>query len=132
MKLNSLLVAMCSSVILISGCAKREEPISTPPAQAATVASQAATATTPQPATAAAPQPGATVTELQKEDTKVGTGAEAVTGKSVTVHYTGWLTNGTKFDSSKDHGQPFSFVLGVDPVIKGWVEGLQTMKVGGK
>lgn len=69
---------------------------------------------------------------LKYEDLVVGKGASPKMQQKVTVHYTGWLTNGTKFDSSKDHGQPFSFTLGVDPVIKGWVEGLQTMKVGGK
>jgi peptidylprolyl isomerase/FKBP-type peptidyl-prolyl cis-trans isomerase FkpA len=82
-------------------------------------------------AAAAAPQPGATVTELKMEDTKVGTGDQAVTGKSVTVHYTGWLTDGTKFDSSKDHGQPFTFQLGGGQVIKGWDQGVVGMKVGG-
>jgi FKBP-type peptidyl-prolyl cis-trans isomerase FkpA len=87
---------------------------------------------TPQPAAAvAAPQPGANVTELKIEDTKVGTGDEAATGKSVTVHYTGWLTDGTKFDSSKDHGQPFTFQLGAGQVIKGWDQGVVGMKVGG-
>lgn len=71
------------------------------------------------------------MTELKIEDTKVGTGAEAVAGKSVTVHYTGWLTNGTKFDSSKDRGQPFIFQLGAGNVIKGWDQGVAGMKVGG-
>ncbi|MGA2221455.1 MAG: FKBP-type peptidyl-prolyl cis-trans isomerase [Verrucomicrobiia bacterium] len=71
------------------------------------------------------------MTELKIEDSKVGTGAEAVAGKSVTVHYTGWLTNGTKFDSSKDHGQPFTFQLGAGQVIKGWDQGVAGMKVGG-
>ena len=65
------------------------------------------------------------------EDSKVGTGAEAVPGKSVTVHYTGWLTNGTKFDSSLDRDQPFDFVLGTGQVIKGWDEGIAGMQVGG-
>src|SRR5262245_43437080 len=69
---------------------------------------------------------------LKYEDLVVGKGASPKLQQKVTVHYTGWLTNGKKFDSSKDHGQPFSFTLGVDPVIKGWVEGLQTMKIGGK
>src|SRR5580658_8529600 len=102
--------------------------------QAATAAATAPqdTTTTPQPtAAAAAPQPGATVTELKIEDSKIGTGDEAVTGKSVTVHYTGWLTDGTKFDSSKDHGQPFTFQLGGGQVIKGWDQGVVGMKVGG-
>jgi FKBP-type peptidyl-prolyl cis-trans isomerase len=65
-------------------------------------------------------------------DEVVGTGEVAVAGKTVTVHYTGWLENGKTFDSSVDRGQPFSFHLGVGQVIKGWDEGVQGMKVGGK
>lgn len=68
---------------------------------------------------------------LKYEDVKVGTGDTAEAGKTVTVHYTGWLTNGTKFDSSKDRGQPFDFPLGGGRVIRGWDEGVQGMKVGG-
>jgi FKBP-type peptidyl-prolyl cis-trans isomerase FkpA len=72
---------------------------------------------------------------LQYEDTTIGTGAEAVTGQHVKVHYTGWLFNdgvkGAKFDSSKDRGDPFAFGLGAGQVIKGWDEGVQGMKVGG-
>jgi FKBP-type peptidyl-prolyl cis-trans isomerase len=66
------------------------------------------------------------------EDLTVGEGAEAVAGEEVTVHYTGWLTNGSKFDSSKDRYQPFSFPLGAGHVIKGWDQGVIGMKVGGK
>ncbi len=69
---------------------------------------------------------------LQIEDLAVGSGAEAVKGKLVSVHYTGWLTDGKKFDSSKDRGQPFTFPLGGGRVIKGWDEGVAGMKVGGK
>lgn len=65
-------------------------------------------------------------------DQIVGTGEVAVAGKTATVHYTGKLLNGQKFDSSVDRGQPFSFLLGVGQVIKGWDEGVQGMKVGGK
>lgn len=76
-----------------------------------------------------------TVSGLQYEDTVVGSGAEAVAGKRVQVHYTGWLYTdgkaGAKFDSSKDRGQPFVFGLGGGQVIKGWDEGVQGMKVGG-
>ena len=72
---------------------------------------------------------------LQYEDTVVGTGAEAIKGQSVTLHYTGWLfnnaTQGAKFDSSKDRKDPFVFVLGGGMVIKGWDEGVAGMKVGG-
>jgi FKBP-type peptidyl-prolyl cis-trans isomerase len=72
-----------------------------------------------------------TASGLKYTDTKVGTGAEAKAGQTAVVHYTGWLTNGTKFDSSKDRGQPFTFPLGGGRVIKGWDEGVQGMKVGG-
>ena len=72
------------------------------------------------------------VTELKIEDLVVGTGAEAVTGKVISVHYTGTLTNGTKFDSSKDRGEPFEFTLGAGLVIQGWDKGFAGMKVGGK
>jgi FKBP-type peptidyl-prolyl cis-trans isomerase FkpA len=69
---------------------------------------------------------------LKYEDMKVGTGAEAKAGQTVSVHYTGWLTDGKKFDSSVDRRQPFEFPLGMGRVIKGWDEGVQGMKVGGK
>ena len=69
---------------------------------------------------------------LKYVDQTVGTGDVAVAGKNVSVHYTGWLENGKKFDSSVDRGQPFSFPLGAGRVIKGWDEGVQGMKVGGK
>lgn len=69
---------------------------------------------------------------LKYVDQVVGTGDVAVVGKTANVHYTGWLENGKKFDSSVDRGQPFSFPLGAGRVIKGWDEGVQGMKVGGK
>jgi len=70
---------------------------------------------------------------LKYEDLKVGDGAEAKAGKVVEVHYTGWLaSNGKKFDSSHDRKEPFKFPLGKGRVIKGWDEGVQGMKVGGK
>ena len=66
------------------------------------------------------------------EDINIGEGAAAAAGQKVTVHYTGWLTNGAKFDSSKDRNDPFVFPLGGGRVIKGWDEGVRGMKVGGK
>lgn len=72
------------------------------------------------------------VTELIKEDLKVGDGAEAKAGDSVTVNYVGTLTDGTKFDSSYDRNQPFTFRLGAGEVIQGWDQGVEGMKVGGK
>jgi peptidylprolyl isomerase len=68
---------------------------------------------------------------LGVEDVTVGTGAEAVSGKRVTVHYVGTLTSGSKFDSSRDRGQGFTFKLGVGQVISGWDQGVVGMKVGG-
>ncbi len=70
--------------------------------------------------------------QLEITDLVVGTGAEATHGVQVDVHYTGWLTDGTKFDSSLDRGKPFSFPLGGGRVIKGWDQGVLGMKVGGK
>jgi FKBP-type peptidyl-prolyl cis-trans isomerase FkpA len=72
-----------------------------------------------------------TASGLIIEELVVGNGAEAAAGQTVTVHYTGWLTNGTKFDSSKDRDDPFVFPLGAGHVIRGWDEGVQGMKVGG-
>src|SRR4030088_3212504 len=69
---------------------------------------------------------------LQYIETQLGSGLEAVAGQSATVHYTGWLTDGKKFDSSRDRGQPFRFGLGAGQVIKGWDEGVAGMKGGGR
>ena len=77
-----------------------------------------------------------TASGLQYEDTTTGEGAEATRGSQVTVHYTGWLykdgQQGAKFDSSKDRNDPFVFALGAGMVIRGWDEGVQGMKIGGK
>lgn len=69
---------------------------------------------------------------LEQIDIVVGDGAEATAGKRVSVHYTGTLTNGKKFDSSLDRGQPFEFRLGAGEVIRGWDEGVSGMRIGGK
>lgn len=73
-----------------------------------------------------------TASGLKYIEIQPGTGAQPESGQIVTVHYTGWLTNGKKFDSSFDRGKPFEFPLGEDRVIDGWDEGLMTMRVGGK
>jgi peptidylprolyl isomerase len=73
-----------------------------------------------------------TASGLKYTDLKVGDGPSPKPGQTCSVHYTGWLTNGTKFDSSLDRGQPFAFAIGQGQVIKGWDEGVMGMKVGGK
>ncbi|CBW74777.1 Peptidyl-prolyl cis-trans isomerase (EC 5.2.1.8) [Mycetohabitans rhizoxinica HKI 454] len=72
-----------------------------------------------------------TASGLQYDDLTKGAGAQAQAGQTVSVHYTGWLIDGQKFDSSKDRNQPFSFALGAGMVIRGWDEGVQGMRVGG-
>lgn len=72
-----------------------------------------------------------TASGLVIEELIVGEGAEACVGQIVSVHYTGWLTDGSKFDSSKDRNEPFEFPLGGRHVIAGWDEGVQGMKIGG-
>ena len=69
---------------------------------------------------------------LQIEDLEAGNGAAAEKGRTVSVHYTGWLTDGRKFDSSKDRNQPFDFPLGAGHVIRGWDEGVVGMREGGR
>jgi FKBP-type peptidyl-prolyl cis-trans isomerase len=84
--------------------------------------------------TPAAPSGGAAtqLPGLKIEELVVGTGTTAQAGNTVSVHYTGWLTDGTKFDSSRDRGQPFSFKLGAGQVIPGWDQGVAGMQVGGR
>ncbi len=92
------------------------------------------------PSASKASEPGAdrggtmqtTPSGLQYEDLVVGNGDSPRTGQTVVVHYTGWLDDGKKFDSSVDRGRPFEFQFGTGQVIKGWDEGVTTMKVGGK
>ena len=103
----------------------------------ATVVAGHIAAGAPTPATAqAAGKPMTTASGLQITDTKVGTGATPKTGQTCVMHYTGWLyqggAKGAKFDSSVDRGQPFEFPIGTGRVIKGWDEGVASMKVGGK
>jgi FKBP-type peptidyl-prolyl cis-trans isomerase FkpA len=86
----------------------------------------------PTPAAVSGNKEVTTASGLKYTDLVVGTGAQPQAGQTVIVHYTGWLTTGAKFDSSRDRNEPFSFVLGRGQVIPGWDEGLATMKVGGK
>jgi FKBP-type peptidyl-prolyl cis-trans isomerase len=82
--------------------------------------------------TAVTGKPTTTTSGLEYWDIKKGSGKLAEKGKKVSVHYTGWLTNGKEFDSSRDAGEPIQFNLGTGEVIKGWDEGIAGMKVGGK
>ncbi|MCW3094686.1 MAG: Peptidylprolyl isomerase [Chthonomonadaceae bacterium] len=102
-----------------------------------TTALLAAPQTKPAKPTKPAPKAGTpkvvtTKSGLKYVDLKVGKGPSPKAGQDVTVHYVGTLMNGTKFDSSRDHGMPFTFTIGQGQVIKGWDEGVMTMKVGGK
>jgi FKBP-type peptidyl-prolyl cis-trans isomerase len=113
-----LALALAIVVMIAHGCTRQEESrMPTPTSTAAPEAAQQA--------------PQATASGLQFVDVQSGTGAEAQRGQTVTVQYTGWLADGTKFDSSRDRHQPFVFKLGQGQVIKGWDEGVAGMKVGG-
>ncbi len=120
-----LAALMMVAALSVTGCTKpAETPAATAPAEQPAAEAPAAEAPAKGPVTK-------DVTKLVIKDTKVGTGAEAKAGQSVTVNYTGYLTDGTKFDSSLDSGQPFTFNLGAGEVIKGWDDGVAGMKVGG-
>lgn len=128
--------AVCLSALTLAPVAFSEEGDAAEPAPAATETS-APKAEKPKAEAKAAPKAKAVpkykdVKALKIDEMKKGKGTEAKSGKIVTVHYTGWLVNGTKFDSSVDRGQPFTFNLGRGEVIKGWDEGVAGMKVGGK
>jgi FKBP-type peptidyl-prolyl cis-trans isomerase FkpA len=121
---HATLSAIVAAAVLVHAVGAVAQPAAAPPAQ---------------PVQSLVSKVGAKVTELKKIDVKQGEGAEAVPGKAVLVHYTGWLYDpavpdgrGAKFDSSRDRQLPFGFVLGAGRVIKGWDEGVAGMKVGGQ
>ena len=121
---SSLAGALLLTALTLSITACKTETASTPAAASPAMAADASGMVT-------------TGSGLKYRDVKVGSGAVAKAGNSVTVHYTGWLQQpdgsaGTKFDSSRDSGQPFKFDLGGGNVIKGWDEGVQGMRVGGQ
>jgi FKBP-type peptidyl-prolyl cis-trans isomerase len=125
------LVALAGVAYVITACVKKDQQDqSSAPAPAAVAASPVAG--TPANVAPAASNVVTTADGLQYEVLRQGNGPVAMAGQTVTVHYTGWLTDGTKFDSSVDRGQPFSFALGAGQVIKGWDEGVAGMKVGEK
>lgn len=122
---------LIGAALVLAGCASNSKSTST---SNPTSTGASAKVTTPAPATPAG-NAGDQVTlpsGLKYTDNKVGDGALAENGKTVSVHYTGWLMDGTKFDSSLDRGEPFPFQLGSGMVIKGWEEGIKGMRVGGK
>lgn len=122
---TAIAIMLIASMATLSACAKDE------PAEPTTSTSSSESAAPAEESAAPTVDP-ATVTELQIEDLTVGTGAEAKAGNTVTVDYTGWLSDGTQFDSSVGSGQPFQFGLGQGMVIPGWDQGVAGMKVGGK
>lgn len=130
---------MLATLVAVLGCsgtteetAEQTETADSAQTQDSTTDSAEEPSATADAAVPPAPQGMTDVTELKVEDLTVGTGDEAVAGKTVTVHYTGWLVDGTMFDSSVTSGQPFQFVLGQGYVIPGWDQGVAGMKVGGK
>jgi peptidylprolyl isomerase len=122
----ALILGICLTVSLAACGGEEEEasPTPTKPTQPATQVQGGPPAVSGEPTT--------TDSGLQYIDIVVGTGDSAQPGQTVEVHYTGWLADGTKFGSSRDGGQPFSFVLGEGRVIAGWDEGVANMKVGGE
>ena len=133
MRLKSTLFPMLLAAT-VAGCgysgAQKAQPAAEKPAMSAPAAKGAASA--PMATSNGAPEVHKLASGLQYTDDVVGNGKMADPGLTAVVHYTGWLLDGTKFDSSKDRGQPFSFTLGAGQVIKGWDEGVKGMRIGGK
>jgi len=131
-----VLVVALVGAIAVSGCASQEQTPATTTEQgsepAAEQPAESGTSASTTPDLGGTQEELDATTELKIDDLVVGEGPEAKAGDNVTVNYTGWTTDGAKFDSSLDTGQPFSFALGTGFVIKGWDEGVQGMKVGGK
>lgn len=129
-------LSLASAFVLVTGCSQGDKAAA-PDAGSATAQGEQSAPQGEQPAPVSTPQDGngkkvTTETGLQYEEIVEGTGKSPKPGDTVTVHYTGWLTDGTKFDSSVDRGQPFEFCIGQGQVIRGWDEGVMTMKIGGK
>jgi FKBP-type peptidyl-prolyl cis-trans isomerase len=130
-------VAWIGAALLLAGCNQQKESATTTSASSTTATSGATTPAPQTSATSTVPGEAATGPEtttrsgLKMVDLKVGEGTVAENGSNVSVNYTGWLTNGTQFDSSIGRG-PFTFRIGAGQVIPGWDEGVKGMRVGGK
>jgi len=120
-------IALVASLVLVVACGSSEKETTAPTGTPAATA--APTGGGPLPVSA---QATVTASGLKIIEIKIGTGAEAQKGQTVSVHYTGWLADGTKFDSSLDRGQPLSFALGAGQLIPGFDEGVVGMRVGGQ
>lgn len=118
--------------VATSAVAQESQPASEPDSGAAKLAQEAKPKAKKKVSVLEMMEPTKTKSGLQFLDLKPGSGKIPSRGQTVVVHYTGWLKDGTKFDSSLDRGRPFKFILGKGQVIKGWDEGLSTMQVGGK
>ena len=135
-----LVAALPATLFVAAACGGDDDDVETPTKTSAsstqTKAPEQTATTKPASATSGTgaitlTNPTTTPSGLKYEDVVIGTGESPKVGQQVTVHYTGTFTDGKKFDSSKDRGQPFTFVIGRGNVIKGWDEGVLTMKVGG-
>jgi FKBP-type peptidyl-prolyl cis-trans isomerase len=131
-QMKSACLIILASSILLAGCGKKEAP----PPQSATQADVKAPAPDQPETSSGIPLVnGDTITTpsgLKYIDVVVGQGVAPAAGQAIKAHYTGWLTNGSKFDSSRDRGEPIEFPIGQGRVIKGWDEGLSSMKAGGR
>ena len=133
---NSILLLAALAGLALAGC---KESSTTESSSSTSTGASAVTPAPSEPATGTPATSGATEGQertlpggLKVTDVKVGSGPMAESGNTVAVHYTGWLLDGTKFDSSVDRGQPLMFQLGAGRVISGWEEGIKGMRVGGK
>jgi FKBP-type peptidyl-prolyl cis-trans isomerase len=124
-------IALAAAVVgtIVYGAMPKSSQTATAPKPATPPATAPATPAAPAQPAAPASTPAA---EVKTEDVKVGTGPEVKVGDSVTVHYTGTLTNGEKFDSSRDRGEPLTFTIGSTSIIPGWSQGIVGMKQGGQ
>jgi len=130
--MKSACLIILASGILLAGCGKKEAP---PPQQIAQADKEVSPPAQPETSSGIPLVNGDTITTpsgLKYIEVVVGQGDTPTAGQLIKAHYTGWLTNGSKFDSSRDRGEPIEFPIGQGRVIKGWDEGLSSMKAGGR